>query len=424
MSRERKRITESILKLWSLSKFWRNSLLIGILLGMLIVLAAATTATIIAFRGLPDWKRQWLRETARRFLYERTAGLNHPQIVFASPPNWNFTNSALPPHEYHQARHITGNSTSNMSVIYNEQIGAVAGSKDAAIQRDEFLKEWLSKVNSLPEPDRTTRIRFLVQNQIGYLPDRAPQCTLLSSNKMEIWFSGRYGAKFRSLRVSINKPKGIVMALHGRDSSPEGVLGRTSDYSNSFGDYWHKSGYDVFAPDIQPEESVGYPRLGLSSAGADIARLLDLIEYIEKENSNNLPIIVVGISYGSKLAETLGLLSSDIDAVVSIGGASRYDYVFSMYSLPSNAPFHGHYLNSILNGGGVYELLLPKRIVISVGNYDAGNWGRNGENKIYVLNSFVNRNKHMRDYFRINLFRGVHEADPKSEIGMLEEILE
>ncbi|MBL4802835.1 MAG: hypothetical protein JKY45_13165 [Emcibacter sp.] len=81
---------------------------------------------------------------------------------------------------------------------------------------------------------------------------------------------------------------------------------------------------------MQPVEGLNFPRLGLSSVGADIARIFDLIEYIKHEYGEGIPIIVSGISYGSKLAEVIGILSEDVDAVISIGGAARYDYIYSM----------------------------------------------------------------------------------------------
>ena len=91
---------------------------------------------------------------------------------------------------------------------------------------------------------------------------------------------------------------------------------------------------------------INYPRLGLSDTGADVALILDLIEYIKYHNGENIPIIISGISYGSQLAELIGLLSLDVDAVVSIGGAARYNFNYSKHSLPSKNPFLSHYLNS------------------------------------------------------------------------------
>jgi len=72
----------------------------------------------------------------------------------------------------------------------------------------------------------------------------------------------------------------------------------------------------------------------------------------------------------------------------------------------------------------VYDLILPKKLIISVGNYDAGNWGRNGSNKIFLLNSFVERNIDEKSNYRINLFRGAHEADPINEIKLYEELVD
>ena len=375
--------------------------------------------------NLPAWKANWLLTTTRLLFIENKLNLQSPQVIYSSPPSWKFLQSESSPKTYNSTRDLGYYPNQNKSFVYTDQLEILAASEEASIQRGEFLKNWLYEIKSMKAKDRQKQLEQLIGYQIGYNPSVVPSYSKVEKTETIIKITGRYGAKFRSLILNVDNPKGIVIALHGRGGTPEAVVGKINDYTNRFGEYWHKAGYNVIAPDLSPSGGLNFPRLGLSANGADIALLLDLIEYIKDQYGERIPVIISGISYGSFLAEMIGLLSVEVDAVVSIGGASRYNYNYSMYSLPSKkAPFFQHYLNSFLDNGGVYDLILPKKLIISVGNYDAGNWGRLGNNKIFLLNSFVERNIDEKSNYRINLFRGAHEADPIREIKLYEELVE
>ena len=374
--------------------------------------------------NLPSWKSNWLLTTTRLLFIESKLNLQSPQIIYSSPPSWKFLQSESSPKTYNSTRDLGYYPNQNKSFGYTDQLKILAGSEKASIHRDEFLKNWLYEIKFMKVKDRQKHLEQLIGYQIGYIPSVHPSYSKVEKTETSIEITGRYGAKFRSLILNVDDPKGIVIALHGSGGTPEAVIGKINDYANRFGEYWHKAGYNVIAPELSNNGELNFPRLGLSANGTDIALLLDLIEYIKNQYGERIPIIISGISYGSFLAEIIGLLSVEVDAVVSIGGASRYNYNYSMYSLPSKAPLFQHYLNSFLDNGGVYDLILPKKLIISVGNYDAGNWGRNGNNKIFLLNSFVERNIDEKSNYRINLFRGAHEADPIREIKLYEELVE
>jgi len=398
--------------------------LFGIIFGTSLTLLLGLVLFCLFVWYLPAWKSNWLLTTTRLLFIENKLNLQSPQIIYSSPSSWNFLQSESSPKIYNLTRDLGYYSNQNKSFGYTQQLEILAGSEEASIQRGEFLKNWLHEIKSMKVKDRQKWLEQLIGYQIGYIPDVLPSYSGAEKTETIIKITGRYGAKFHSLILNIDDPKGIVIALHGRGGTPEAVVGKINDYANRFGEFWHKAGYTVIAPDLSNNDGLNFPRLGLSANGADIALLLDLIEYIKNQYGERIPIIISGISYGSFLAEMIGLLSVDVDAVVSIGGASRYDYNYSMYSLPSKTPLFQHYLNSFLDNGGVYDLILPKKLIISVGNYDAGNWGRNGSNKIFLLNSFVERNIDEKSNYRINLFRGAHEADPINEIKLYEELVD
>jgi hypothetical protein len=406
------------------SKNVKKSFLLGLLAGVGAAFVFGLLVFFIFIFNLPSWKSHWLLETTRLLAFERKINLQKPQIIYSSPPRWNFMQTEPSPKNYHKNRDLSYYPKQNQSYKYFKDLEMLAGSEKAAFQRGEFLTSWLNEIKSLGREEKQAQLNQLIGYQIGYLPSIPASYTMVRKTDKLISIAGRYGAVFRSLTLSVEAPKGVVIALHGRGSSPEGVIGTINDYANQFGAYWHKAGYAVIAPDVSNNDELNFPRLGLSNQGADIALIFDLLEYVKHQYDENIPIIIAGISYGSALAELVGILSADIDAVVSIGGASRYSYNYSMYSLPSNTPVFSHYLSSFLDSGGVYDLVLPKKLIISVGNYDAGNWGRIGENKIFILNNFVERHLGDRAHFRINLFHGEHEADPINEIKLYEQLLE
>ncbi|GAG08181.1 unnamed protein product, partial [marine sediment metagenome] len=192
----------------------------------------------------------------------------------------------------------------------------------------------------------------------------------------KITFLGRFGVPFVVFHgVPDGEPKGVVIAIHGRASAPDYVMGmyENDDYARSFGAFWLERGYIVYAPQV--DWSTGLPMniLGYTYQGADLAKLIDIIWYIKRRYSSKLPIIAAGISYGSMLSEMLGVISEDIDAVISMGGNARGDpFIGCLKDRKMINPAY-KYPNSYLppdydlyySGIGLYRLLAPKLLVIS-----------------------------------------------------------
>ncbi len=371
---------------------------------------------IFFYFNLPVWQQNWLLTRLRLIGTIEELSLEQPQIVFSAPSHWRYINSYTPPAKYIKNRNLGRSQNYNQSFAYTDAILKISSSESVAISRGQFLEKSLLETKKYDQNFK----KKLVSSIVGYQPHISPRASKISITDDILWLNGRYDAPFRSIYLKNEKPKGVFIAIHGREGSPEGVVGRISDYSNGFGRYWFNQGYDVIAPDVQPGEGLVYPRLGLSSDGVDVALIMDLISYVRIQYGSAVPIVVGGISYGAKLSEIIGVLSDDVEGVISIGGAARYDYILSNFSLPHPVGSES-YLNSELNRGGIFDLILPKKLVISLGTVDAGGWGEVGENKVYLLEKFSLRNKSSKN-FRINLFYGSHESDPFTEFKLYNEM--
>ena len=246
---------------------------------------------------------------------------------------------------------------------------------------------------------------------------------------------GRFQTAFKVYRgIPPGTPKGIVLAIHGRSTGPDYVmgLGPAEDYTRSFGVHWLQHSYIVYAPQVDWVGGLPMDRLGYTPEGADLAKIFDLLEVINGAHSNNLPIVTAGISYGSLLAEFAGILSDQIKAVISIGGNGRGDYFVQLLadratptprlsisaekaaqfsSLPPDYYFH-------YAGIGLYKLLAPKPLVISIGSWDYG------DDKYNHIMETLNYYKEIGAQGKIllNVFRGYHETDPEGEIAAFERI--
>tara|TARA_B110000908_G_C10255101_1_gene454836 strand:+ start:432 stop:1658 length:1227 start_codon:yes stop_codon:yes gene_type:complete len=400
------------------SKPW-FAILITSLMVSIVFWVVSITALVMS---LPSWKSHWFFETVMRLPNKNYKANDEPQMIYSSPDTWLYRLSDSSPFNYLSDRSIVQDSSASLHNIYLNELFNVANSAASAKERHKYFSNQLLDMKKALIEKGSKSLYSTIGEYIGYQPSIGPAHQVVTKNETILWLNGRFGAKFRTLTLQKSSPKGIVIALHGRGGSPEGVLGKVKDYTNSFGNFWHQAGYDVFAPDVNSRGiRINFPRLGLTDTGVDVALIYDLLDYIKDNYVSDLPIIIAGISYGSQLAEIIGVLNNNIDAVISIGGASRFSYIYSNTSLASSNTDR-HYLNSFLDNGGIYDFILPKKLVISVGNHDAGGWGRLGENKIFVLNSFENRNISKKSKYRINLFQGQHEADPLEEIRLYEQI--
>jgi hypothetical protein len=257
--------------------------------------------------------------------------------------------------------------------------------------------------------------------------------TILSKNNIiidEIHVAGRFGVPFITYKGTPKNisPKGIVIAIHGRSTNPDYVFGinNSKSYCREFGNYWLNEGYIVYAPQVDWSAGLSLLKLNYSQVGTDIAKLIDLITYIKK-TYNNLPIISCGISHGAILAEIIGVISNNVDAVVSIAGTARGDLfdrfkagVFKDggFEFDTNSSFSVNY-HFLYNGLGILRLLAPKPLVLSVGTHD---WG---EDKFELIFKAIDYYKNIgsEENIDINLFYGFHETDPSGEIAALEKVL-
>ncbi len=155
-------------------------------------------------------------------------------------------------------------------------------------------------------------------------------------------FTGRFKTPFIVYHgIPVEKqPKGVLLAIHGRASAPDYVMGmyEKDDYTRSFGDQWLKNGYIVYAPQVNWSRGLPMQRLGYKEAGADLAKLVDIVKYISSKHSG-IPLIVGGISYGATLAEMLGVISQEVKAVISICGNARGDFFIRTLNNVNNCRF-------------------------------------------------------------------------------------
>lgn len=296
--------------------------------------------------------------------------------------------------------------------------------------RDAYWEEY----NPFEKDDAIDRFKLI----IGYHDSIEPKCSIEKTEQVihnagysiqRIRFIGRFGVPFYVYCGIPDTPvKGILLAVHGRSSGPDNVIGLGDDYSRSFGEYWLRNGYTVYAPQVDWNLGLPMERLNYSSHGADLAKLVDVLRYIKSVHTADVPVITAGISYGAMLSEMLGIISPDIDAVISIGGNAREDQ-FDRY-LMGNLKVNPEELYDILflppsyyfyyHGIGLYHLLCPKPLVISVGTHDRD------EDKFKAV-------FHTMDYYKsygyadkiaVNVFYGFHEADPEGELRSFEKLVE
>jgi hypothetical protein len=222
-----------------------------------------------------------------------------------------------------------------------------------------------------------------------------------------------------------SKPKGLIIAIHGRASGPDNISGaKNNDYGNKFALEYAKAGFLVMSPRVDIDYGPNTYLLNLSSRSLDLSNLFDLLFLARQEKIK--PIIVAGISYGAQLSERLATLSPDIDCLVSIGGEARgqfFDRIENGISSPINIDEKPHQytepdLNFLYSGEGVYYLVAPKNLVISIGLRDHDIF------KLKIIErvkKFYESNG-LKKSLHINIFWGGHEAHPQGEIDGINSV--
>ncbi|MBR51997.1 MAG: hypothetical protein CMD58_05735 [Gammaproteobacteria bacterium] len=219
----------------------------------------------------------------------------------------------------------------------------------------------------------------------------------------------------------------VVIALNGILSTADNVAGlEEDDYTKSFGNRWAELGYTVYALQVSYcRPFINTYSLSLSTQGMDLSNILDLINFIKNNESDNKEIIVIGISHGGILAEMVGILSSDVTAVVTNSSLGSEDDSFSdaifpaenSYSENDSFAYQPQFL-ALYKRSDLLKLLCPKKLVISVG---AGDHGNEKYKVIFkVLEHYSNYN--YSNQIGVNIFYGFHEPNPENEERILAEL--
>ena len=294
----------------------------------------------------------------------------------------------------------------------------------------EYLKD-LSVVNDIDSQKKkalAAKSRFYNRNineiipdiaaAVGYTPVVKPSFEVVAGKPGLL---DRHRAYFEFTFLPCESKK-VLIALPGSFSSPRAVMGEIDDYSNAYASFWAKKCWNVYSlPLTLPGKS--FPRLGLSSYGIDVSKIVDLSEYIRIVHGQDAHIAIAGISRGARLAELVSLFADEIDGVISIGGSARYDFLTSEFSTSGKAKGNS-WIEGISRDLDVLDLAvkLKKYVYVSVGIADAGSWGESGQSKIVSLIDMKNR---LSDslFFSYSLFRGGHEANPLQEVDGYEKLV-
>jgi hypothetical protein len=330
--------------------------------------------------------------------------LSSPSDIYSIPENWlRDIDTAYIPEEPRYPQHKNPVETDvDPNSLYRMKL---MKSGLGEISRDLYDK-------SLSDREIFAECSLSLKHCLGFLPVRNnAQFTFKNS----ILFD-RNGIKM-PLKILNGEKNKILIALHGKGGSPEGVICQVKDYSNCYGSYWNQKGYTVYAPAIEGRGDWAIPRLNLDSFSSDLAKIEDLIYYLKFTKGHDTNIYIAGISYGANLAEYSAALFEDIDGLISIGGEGRYIFGESEFSLPTNYTINTN--RNRLRNGKIFNLIpSEKPILISVGINDAGLFNDDGYGKLKMLNK-LNAQKNIRFHF----FNGGHESDPAQEFKIFSTMI-
>ncbi len=362
--------------------------------------------------GLSGYQNLQISESIKAELNDRKIEVREPHRVrtklFSHPP---IGSPELEKHPYANF-YLEAEAHFNSSLAIKRGLG----------QREAHWTEAMKR----PREERLKDFK----RSLGYHEKIPPRCELRFKKRLsdrngapieELSLTGRFGATFKVLKsLPGEKSNGVLIALHGRNSSPDFVMGvsKSNDYSRAFGEFWNKKGFEVYAPQIDWGLNDHAIQFNYSSVGVDIATIIDLILYIKSIDPKD-SIIIAGISYGAHLAEFVGAISDEISTIISIGGIARGDYFdrlqagvikanprrpASLSYLPPE--FYFHY-----SGLGLIRLIAPKNLVLSVGTHD---WGEEKFSLIFDAIDYYYQIGSAR-YLSLNIFKGYHESDPEGE---------
>lgn len=261
----------------------------------------------------------------------------------------------------------------------------------------------------------------------------------------EIAFKGRFRSTLRVFRGIPKMRRGILVALHGGLSSPEAIFGLSKklDYGRDFAAYWLKKGFIVYAPQVLWNTTVNMERIGFSPWGSDAANIIDLINYIKLQHGSDLPLIISGISNGGITAEAVAIISKDVDGVILNGSNGRIDFSWhydaKLYPPCAADPYRkapaicndarqfGYDYYNLFNALGIIAMIAPKPLVLSNGTEDLNQQLANnplGALQFQLDGLKLYEKLGVPNNIKLNLFYGIHEADPEGEYNAMMSILE
>ena len=290
--------------------------------------------------------------------------------------------------------------------------------------------DYLSKLVKSEVADR------VIYSSLGYHKMEDPQCTLSQAvtnvirvndhqcRLIELQFNNRYEKSVSVAKIecqNTNEIRGCILFLHGRDSTPQRVLGinKQMDYHRQLGLRYSHNGYQLYAIQLSSKGENFDSQNGLTSYGNDISNILDLMQWL-KNKHDNLPLILGGISYGAHLSEIISLCEKDVDITLSIGGSARGDNYDRLKSGTLKPDYF--YLNDqetsfrlLFAGTGILKALMEKPLIVSVGTWD------HGVDKIELIKNLRihGEKQNLSQNLFVNLFKGFHESDPEGELMAL-----
>jgi hypothetical protein len=356
------------------------------------------------FSTLNDYQRAFIALRIKNFIIVPI--LYAPSDIYALPDNWlKQIQSAYTPERPKYPRQKNPMETDvDPNAIYR---GELMKSGLSASARDDFEK-------SLAESNAVRECLSSPRQCVGFLPARQSAFTKRADGAI----LDRNGIVIPMV-VLPGRSDRVLIALHGKGGSPEGIVCQRKDYANCFGAYWNSKGYTVYAPAVEGRQDWSVPRLNLDSTSSDLAKIEDLILYIKSNNGKNINnIYVAGISYGAFLAEYASFLFKDVSGVISIGGEGRYIFGESEFSLPSSN-FTNTNRNFLRNAKIFYLIPDHKPILISIGINDSGQFNDDGYGKFRIFTK-LNSKKNIKFHF----FNGGHESDPVREFQIFTTMID
>ena len=289
--------------------------------------------------------------------------------------------------------------------------------------RDQFWENY----DYLNNSDEINKFKLLIGYHDLVIPT-IKDCSIDLAKKnpkssiYELTCKNRYNYPIKAfIGIPIKKSKGIVLALHGKNSGPDNIIGLAeNDYNQKFASSWLEKGFITLSPWINPEHGINPNLAGLSSPGLDLSNLIDWIEFLKVNYSSEIEsnFVVHGLSYGSLLAEYVGIISNDVNCVISSGGAARgsllmrakYNKLIKM--VPEGKNNYDVFRKIIFEGSSIYKLIFPKKLIISIGIRDHKN-----EPKFEIIEDTIRfySKFDLKNNLKINLHDGSHISDFKGE---------